>query len=292
MELDVKELLNCYNTLKKGYTTLEEDQMNLFNNLSSLCGMDWRDGNSIALSRIIDVDRTEADKFRMSVWNRIEVFDFIYGLYSSLGKKIHWNLANKDSVLNSIDQAIANANGVISRLSSIDCSLPYSEFYTLSNMNSAFQNYKSQLSNIRVYFSDMYNKIKEYENQINSKISALEDIKVNPLVFSLVGKKESSSIGILEEANFSIDRNKFELSKDQEFSDFVDLHESFKRLGSFYNSDNVGPFSKSTEVYRTGVSDIFAKRNSYLATFDAVPGLYGQMIQKTIDNFEGADFNE
>ena len=78
MEVNTSELLEKYNSLKNDYKLLEENQMNLFAQLSTICNVDWQDGNSLVFSGEVEEERLETDNFQIYTMEKLEIFNYIY----------------------------------------------------------------------------------------------------------------------------------------------------------------------------------------------------------------------
>jgi hypothetical protein len=293
MELDVKGLLSQYHTLLSQYSSLEEVQMNLFNNLSNIYGLDWIDGNSQAFGRSIELDRNETDSFRICIWEKIGIFQYIYGKYCVLGKNIRCNLKKKDYVLSSVDSCINSVKSVNSFFETINLGFIYPEFNTLRSKKQLLIEMSKKLDTIKESLVSLYTKIEEIENDIQAKIRELEDIKINSFDFAFGSKGTSFALGaFLQDEMFMMDFAKLNVSSVSENSSLMKLYDSMFLINSLYKSDNIPLFQADLRNYKKNVDTVFKKRNSYLKLLSKVPTLYGTAATNTISTFEGADFND
>ena len=292
MELDVKELLSQYHSLLSQYSSLEEVQMNLFNNLSNIYGMDWLDGNSLSFGNAIDLERNETDSFRMCVWEKIGIFKYIYNRYSGLGKMIRCNLDKKEVVLSSVHNCIISVKAINNIFGIINLNFSYPEFETLRNKRQLFINMEKKLVNIKEYLVALYNKIENIERDIDSKIRELEEFKVNSFEYSFGTNTNVVSGAVLQEELFLMDFAKYNLSKSEENKSLMKLYDSMFSIINLYKSKNVSLYHSNLRNYRNYINDISEKRNSILNVLSKVPSIYGAAIQNSINVFEEAEFND
>ena len=294
MELDVSALLATYNELTESYSNLEEVEMNLFNKLSNIYGMDWQDANSIRFGKQIDTERNESDRFRMYTWNEIGLYKFIHSKYSELGKKVRCNLENQGTVLSALDRCIAEVDSINGAFSCIDMNFYYPEFYTLRNKMYSFLAIKNQLVSIRYYFVSLFSKVKSFENEIAAKITSLEDFMVNKFEFQFItsstpGDGITLGYGNVQDTLFTSDCKNLELYSNEENNVLNRMNNSLNRLSSVYHSSNVGLMNGKIDIFHDNVSRLDINRKEYLSSLDEVLPLYGIVIDKTIKNFKEYD---
>jgi len=290
MELDLNVLLKQYRTLKAEYSSLEEAELNLFNHLSNIVNLDWKDGNSILFSKIIDTERGETDQFRIVLLNKISVFEFIYSRYCGLGKKIRCDLEKKEVVLSAIDRAISKLDSVNGIFSSMNLSLGFPEFYTLQGMRQTYSNMRNELADIRSHLVSLYTKIENIENDIGSKIRSLDLFKTNPIIYSLTGNVTSAQLGNLFENEFAIDLEKYELSIDEENTKAMKIHETMEQTQNCYKSKNSPLIQAMINDYKNNVDQLHDKRVNCNIVLHDIPPLYGLTIEHTKKVYEEAEF--
>lgn len=289
MEVNTSELLEKYNSLKNDYKLLEENQMNLFAQLSTICNVDWQDGNSLVFSGEVEEERLETDNFQIYTMEKLEIFNYIYNKYVVLGKKVMCNLNRKSEITTAINNCVIQIDSIINEFHKTDLNFPYHEFHILRRKYQKFVNLKNRLNNINDYFDSLFTKIENIESEIATKIRELGDFKTREFNFSPVGNSEATRFANLEEDTFITDYEKVELYKNEEKKLNAELYKGMRDINSSYKSENNTLYIANLNNYNYTADTLYEKRNAYLQGLDLIPPIYGITTKKSIDRFEEED---
>ena len=286
MVINLNTLEKKYNSLITEYNNLEEIKLNLFNNLSNIYNMDWKDGNSYNFGQNIEQDRLEADTLLMNVESKIKVYEYIYNKYSYLGKKIKVNFNQKAIILSSLDTCINQVNSINSQFESTDLNFDYPEFGILRTKKSNYTIMKSNLMTIRDEYEALFTKVEEMENEIATVIRELEDLLISEYTFDFTEKSDYTIGASLIENSYELDLGKVEFYSNEENNTLTKIYNTLNCLGGFYVSFNVNSYQNKLYNFKQCIKDIDGKRTSYMNTLNTVPSLYGIAIKNTHEIFK------
>lgn len=183
VDVNLKQIGNYIGQLSKLIDEYEEAELNVFNQLKDSC-INWSDGNSLVFSDQINDEKKSTNLFLIALQDNLKIFEQICDDYRSIGSKIHFNLAKKDSIIAAIDDSIMKANAAISSLNSVNSSFSYSALGSIQSQRSAIESAKRALQNMREKVTTLYNKVKSIEDGLASKISKIEEIKMATFKYS------------------------------------------------------------------------------------------------------------
>ena len=286
MVINLNTLEKKYNSLITEYNNLEEIKLNLFNNLSNVYNMDWKDGNSYNFGQDIEKDRLEIDSVLMNVESKIRVYEYIYNKYSYLGKKIKVNYNQKAVILSSIDTCINQINSINSQFDSMDLNFGYPEFGILRTKKSNYAIMKSNLVTIRDEYETLFTRVEEIENEIATVIRELEYILISEYTFDFTEKSDYTIGATLIENAYEINLGKIEFYSSEENGTLTKIYNTLNCLGAFYVSANVNSYQNKLFNLKQCIRDLDSKRTSYMNTLNTVPSLYGIAIKKTEEIFK------
>lgn len=185
IEINITDLRNNILSLGSLIDQYEEIELNLFNQLKDSC-INWQDGNSIEFDNKVYLEKQETNFLLQSLNSKKEVLNYIYDKYSEIGKKIRCNLNNKTTLLHAIDNCYSQAVNIINEFNKIDKSFYYSEQHSIQSQKNKLTDVKNKLREIKTEASKIYNKIETIEEEVNTKIKQLEEIKINSFDYSLI----------------------------------------------------------------------------------------------------------
>ena len=286
MIINLNTLEKKYNSLTTEFGNLEEIKLNLFNNLSAIYNMDWKDGNSYNWGNEIEEDRLETDSLLMNINSKINVLSSIYNKYCVFGKKISMDLNQKGTILSAIDTCITQIDSILSQFDSTDLNFYYPEFSILRNKKSNYQTMRSNLSLIRDEYDSMFTKVETIENEIAEIIRGLEEILIKEYSFNFSEKSEYALGATLIENAYDLDCGKVEFYKNEENISLTKIYNTLNILGAYYVSPNVNLFRNNIINLKQCITDITNKRVAYMSTLYTVPSLYGIAIEKSNEIFK------
>ena len=177
VDVNLEQIGNYIGQLNKLIDEFEEAELNVFNQLKDSC-VNWSDANSLVFSEQISDEKKSTNLFLIALQDNVKLFDYICDEYRSIGTKIRFNLAKKDSIISAIDDSIMKATSAISALNSINSSFNYSALGSIQSQRSAIESAKRTLQNMREKVTTLYNRIKNIEDNVASRIMKIEEIKM------------------------------------------------------------------------------------------------------------------
>ena len=288
MEINVGLVKASYESLKSELSALENTELNLFSALANIYKFDWIDGNSIDFSKEIEQEKFETDLFQMYVSSLIRVYNYIHGLYESLGNKIKCNLDKKNIIISHINSNISLVESILNEYNRTDLDFPYGEFGTLRSCRNTYKEIKKKLINMKDYFEFLYNKIETLEANVAKKIKEIEEFMPRKYIFALFASKQKKKKKkcILLYNEFGGDLRKIDFHKKEENDINLKLYKQMKNMKASYISKNNGAYFAKIESYKKDFHELLLKRNEYLKTLNGVPPLYDKAAFDTIKIFE------
>ena len=286
MKINLNVLEKKYNKLITEYSKLEEAQLNLFNNLGNIYNFDWKDGNSYNFSIEIDKDRLETDSFAINIKEKIDLLNSIYYKYSMFGKIINCNLQQKNSILTSIDNCINQVSYILQQFNSMNLNYAYPEFNILRAKKVIFESIKSNLNIVKEQYEIIFSKIDSIESEIASAIRELEEFTIKEYSYNFSQSSEYIAGASLVQNTFEIDCGKFDFYKNEEDTYLNNIYKNLNSMGTYYTSSNVNLFQNHLINFKKAITEIDSKRSSYMNTLNQVPGLYGIVVNKVIDDYK------
>lgn len=272
--VDCSALLKKLEEVKKEYNSLEENQINLFANLNSICNVDWIDANSVALDKVFNSDKLETQKFRINISSKMSILDYVHSQYSSFCSKLSCNLNKKTAVFSAIDNCLNVLSAIDYEFRQVDFSFYYPERFKIRNHWTTCIDMKTKLSEIRNDIENIYSKIEGIEGSIKEKIKEIEDFKVEPYTYAIGNNEILDMSARLDEALFELDGQKVEFYKIEEEKKLREIYNGMDSITDVYTSSNTSLYKTSLVNYNNCINDIVAKRKSYISTLKQVPDLY------------------
>jgi len=287
MEINVGLVKSNYESLKSEFSKLESVELNLFSALGNIYKFDWIDGNSIEFSKEMEQEKLETDLFQLYVSNLIEVYNYIHGLYESLGNKIKCNLDKKNIILSSINSNLYLVESILNEYNRTNLNFPYGEFGTLRSCRDTCKGIKRKLINMKEYFDSLYIKIETLEARVDKKIKEIEEFIPRKYIFMLCSnQKYDIKKCYLLYNEFGGDLRKIDLHKKEENDINQILYKKMKDMKNSYFSKNNSGYLVKLEDYKKDYHALLVKRNEYLKTLNGVPPLYDKEVFETIKIFE------
>lgn len=185
LDINVDELKNIIDSLNLLIDEYEIIQLNIFNQLKNSC-INWQDGNSIVFDDKIYYDKQESKRFLELLHQKKDLYNFIYRSYIEIGKKINFNLNNKNTIVYLIDDCYNQASNIINEFYKINRNFYYSERSDIFYQKDRIVNVRNKISEIKDSVMKLYNKIEIIETEIKNKVKKLEEIKINDFDFNLI----------------------------------------------------------------------------------------------------------
>lgn len=137
----------------------------------------WHDATASKFFSSLEQEKITNQKEILNIYNKLEIYKFIYAKYIELGKKIKCNLSNKENIINKLNQCINILSNLIKSYNSLNMYFA-NEKYMLSNEKTKLINSYNTLISSKEKIEKIYKKIEEIETQISNKISKLEIVNI------------------------------------------------------------------------------------------------------------------
>lgn len=182
INVDVTELRENVNELKKIINEYEVIQLNIFNQLKEST-VNWQDGNSIKFSDAILLEKKESDLFLESLQNLNKIYDYICRSYGEIGNKIEYYMNNKQKLFTMIDVCYSEVIGILNEFDRIDTTFYFSEQNIIFFQKQKINELKAQISSIKRSFNELFSKIENIDKNIKNQIQTLDKLKINKFNF-------------------------------------------------------------------------------------------------------------
>ena len=183
VDVDIKQIGIYISELSNLVDEYEEAQLNIFNQLKDSCN-NWRDGNSLDFNDQIKDEKNSSNLFLGEIQNNQRVLSYIYNEYKTIGSKLHFNMSKKESIVNAIENAISKANTAMNAINSIDSSYSFSALSSIRAQYEVIKSARRELQSMKDKIIALYNKVKAIEDNISSKVAALDDINITNFNYS------------------------------------------------------------------------------------------------------------
>ena len=177
VKVNVTNLSTCIEGMNQILEELDENKINLFNQLKNSC-VNWQDGNYLKFDQEIYEEHKESDELYNEIKDKKEIYDYIHSKYAEFGKKVLCSVEDKDSLLNTMDEARALIMDAESELSGV----------TAINVNiirNCMISAREQIGTLRELAKLTFIKIADYEKDISVKIDGLSTMKLKPFEFDV-----------------------------------------------------------------------------------------------------------
>lgn len=178
MEIQVSRIKEELNELNKLIENYQLNYLNLYNIVNDMSHY-WQDHYSNLFFKDIEVRKLEIDNTVSEINNIKNLYNYLIYKYENIGNNIKFNLSNKESIYNKIDNCLNQYQSIINSYNSLDLSFCGSEVNSIGSQISRITNAKNILSNYKEELRNIINYIEETEREITRKISEIniEDIK-------------------------------------------------------------------------------------------------------------------
>ena len=286
IEVDVSKLKSKLAKLANLITELEEIKLNMFNELEDCYQNNWNDGHSLVFKDKVLLDSTEMNKVIITLKDRKKVFKFISSRYGEIGNKVKCNFDNEKNLIKNINSCINNCEFTKSILNSVSSDIGS----VISEINMA----QTKLETFKEKIKTIIQKIKEIENNISSKISDLDTIKINEFDFD-VTTDINVNIGLLgsTSGSYAFDQyflkedlvtaniEKIDYYSDSENDNLNQECNSFEEGLQLYKSNkNSSKMEEKIEDIVNSVDQIYAKRKKYTQSLDIEIIRYDKLLNK------------
>ena len=176
MKMDIVNLKEKRTQLDNIIASADINSLNLYNQFSHLetC---WHDNNSERFMNRIDREREQTRRKISDLEEMSKLFKFIETEYEKIGKKIFFDLKEKEIFIEKIDSCVDKIQHLINLCNQLDYRLKQVStikegLETLINIRDSTIKYKEQVNNLFV-------EIEEKESLIYNKISSLKFDRVS-----------------------------------------------------------------------------------------------------------------
>jgi DNA repair exonuclease SbcCD ATPase subunit len=178
VDVNICQIGNIVSELSSVIDEYEEAQINIFNQLKDSCN-NWHDFNSLTFGEKAKEEKKTSADFLSALENSRKTFKYVYDEYKSIGDKLHFNMEQKDAIIDAIDQCISLANSAIDELNSINRSFYYHEIGMINSQRDQISSVRKELKSMKEKVNSLHKKVTNIEEKVASRIAKLEEVKVN-----------------------------------------------------------------------------------------------------------------
>lgn len=268
ISVDIEQLNKISNKINSHIDSYEETLMNLFNKLKDATN-DWYDSKSVAFDEAMITENNDSQNFLGEIKLRKEIISFIIDKYNNLGKKIKCDLDNKEKLINKVDYCISECTSIINEFNKIDNSFYYPEYYIILNQKAKVVDARAKLRSLREKLTGKFQKIADYEEDIDSKIDELEPFIItefdsNYITGELIPTVESYLYSDL----LSNDIKNIDMYKDEENKELNSIFDEFNKISNGYVSSNVANYKNDCKELKKNIPILEKNREKYIQEFE------------------------
>lgn len=170
--IDISNLNNEIRHLSKAIDDYESTILNIHNTIKDV-SFYWDDKRARDLMKSNETDKL-LDRRKIEELTEIkDIYQFIVGKYSELGKKIEYDLSNEQTVDKAISSYIKLLEEAISMYNRIEINLYPEEEKYIKDSKQRVLNLKNKMEQERTLVNKSYSKIKEINTEVSNKLIAL-----------------------------------------------------------------------------------------------------------------------
>lgn len=177
INIDIPAISNLLIELKKTKEEYELTYKKIFSTLENTSFF-WQDNIALEFYNDIENEKIKNEKVLNNMSLKIEVIEYIYNNYKSLGNNININLNSIEHIIDKINIILNNIQNIISRYNQLPNDFNYYEIYYFNQEKKKLKKNYSKLDEIKNKIIEYQNKILKIEKEINSKLSEIENIKI------------------------------------------------------------------------------------------------------------------
>ena len=134
--------------------------------------LDWYDDKAKLYFQTIDEDKKNDYNTLKEMKKIYKIYEYIANSYEEIGKKIYYNPAKKDKILDLLSDIIKESNSIVNTYNSIGIS-NYSERSMLFNQKSNFMKIEDKAREVKRNINNTITKIEKIEKTSLDKFSKL-----------------------------------------------------------------------------------------------------------------------
>ncbi len=274
VSVDVEKLNKISGEVNSHIDTYEETLINLFSKLKDATN-DWHDPVSLQFDEAMITENNDSQNFLSELKLREGIISYTADLYNNLGKKINCNFEKKESLINTLDNYISECTSIINEFNRIDDSFYYPEYYIILNQKTKVMDARTKLRKLRDKLTGKFQKIADYEEDIDSKIDELEPFKINEFDFTYVQPTEKQAIESYAYPDLLFnDIKNIDMYKTLENKDLTSIFNGFSSISDGYVSSNVAIYKKDCKELKKNITTLEQNRDKYIVQLDAQIAIY------------------
>ena len=170
MQILVDQLKSEYDKLNSLLIEYENNYLNLYNAVHDAL-LVWNDGHAVLFERRVQQDKLKRQVFKDEMEDLLSIYKMIIDGYSQLGKRIEFNLKNKDKTLSRLNDYIRDLDKVINAYNQLDLNFCPAEAKYINKQKQIWQNNKKFAQNVKISLNKMFNYIEDIENKTRQMIN-------------------------------------------------------------------------------------------------------------------------
>lgn len=173
MEINTAKMQTELLKLKQLLKEYEENQLNLYNELSS-SSLFWKDPHA---QKFFDVVLEEKNKVHVAVeeLNSLEeLYTYLLEKYQALGVKIQFDLDSEDAIVERFNTFLNKINSIIRDYNALDVSFCPNEAGLIMEERDSLASVSENIENIKQSVKKTFAQIEEIEQEAQAKISKIK----------------------------------------------------------------------------------------------------------------------
>ena len=172
MIIDVNNIKDEIVKLNDLLDKYEDNYLNLYNEINNASSY-WNDLISVKFFDSCKIEKIETKTTLEEIKSIIDIYNYILEKYQEIGKKIKFEIKNRDIVINGFNNYIIKVDDLIREYNSINfnCNIKISNM--LNDQLYKLKNNRKILNNIKDKVKDIFDNIEEIEKEINLRLSKI-----------------------------------------------------------------------------------------------------------------------
>lgn len=247
MKIDIDNLKISIDKLNNLLIDYEKIYKNFYHEMVNVKSY-WHDNHANAFFERIQKEKKENIIFYKEFKAICDLYKYIFNKYQNIGKKIEFELDNRDILLGKIDDYINIIDDVINKYKHLDCNFALDESRYFIAERKEYAKIKNNLLEIRENNKNIIDDIASIEKQVKLKIS-----KISIRTITDNGIK-NFSLGNDEDVYFDFDNVDISIKKlnfyiRDESINFEEISGLFDVINYDYNTDNRDDFTNLLEMF-------------------------------------------
>ena len=172
MIIDVNNIKDEIVKLNDLLDKYKDNYLNLYNEINNASSY-WNDLISVKFFDSCKIEKIETKTTLEEIKSIIDIYNYILEKYQEIGKKIKFEIKNRDIVINGFNNYIIKVDDLIREYNSINfnCNIKISNM--LNDQLYKLKNNRKILNNIKDKVKDIFDNIEEIEKEINLRLSKI-----------------------------------------------------------------------------------------------------------------------